>query len=108
MKRSTTYLGLLGSGVLALALGFGGTASVWADEPTKSSGKTDKEVQERAVPRQTPGVFVGSCQCYDGRGTCKEGSTKGTCVKGDFQPCSGTCKMTKPEGSIGGGGITIK
>jgi hypothetical protein len=93
--------------VLLLGLTFSsGTNWVWADEPKKEGAG---DVQERAVPRlgQTPGVFVGSCQCYDGRGTCQE-KPKGTCVKGNFQPCSGTCKMTKPEGSFGGGGITIK
>lgn len=89
--------------VVLLGLSFSsGTSWVSAEEQKKEG---TGEVQERAVPRQPPGVFVGSCQCYDGSGTCVE-KPKGTCQKGPFQGCSGTCKMTKPSSS--GGGMTIK
>ena len=73
--------------VLLFGLTFSsGTSWVSADDQKKEGAG---DVKERAVPRQTPGVFVGSCQCYDGRGTCKKGPTKDSCVKGDFQGCSG-------------------
>ncbi|MBA5865962.1 MAG: hypothetical protein GDA67_04600 [Nitrospira sp. CR1.3] len=91
--------------VLLLGLTFSsGPSGVSADEQKKEGAG---DVKERAVPRQTPGAYVGSCQCYNGRGTCKEGTPKGTCVKGDRQPCSGKCEMSKPS-SLGGGSITIK
>ena len=51
MKRALTYLGCFSCSVLVVAIGFGWSPSVWADEPTKSSGPTDQDVQERAVPR---------------------------------------------------------
>ena len=42
---------------LTMAIGFGGTATVWADEPTKPSDGSDQGVQERAVPgMRIPGV----------------------------------------------------
>jgi len=103
MKNTCSLGRIMLTMLVGLMIGFGPT---WVSaEEQKKEGAGD--VQERAVPRQTPGVFVGSCQCYDGRGTCKEGTPKGTCVKGDRHPCSGTCKMSKPS-SLGGGGITIK
>ncbi len=106
MSRKFQKVGVMMVLTLGLLVGSGPNWVSADDQKKEGAG----EVQERAVPRlgQTPGVFVGSCQCYDGRGTCKEGTTKGTCVKGDRQPCSGKCEMTKPTGSIGGGGITIK
>lgn len=48
MKTTMTGFGMIFFAVFVLALGFGAAASVWADEPIKSSGQTDKEVQERA------------------------------------------------------------
>ncbi len=52
MKRALTYLGCFSCSVLVVAIGFGWSPlSVGRHEPTKSSGPTDQDVQERAVPR---------------------------------------------------------
>jgi hypothetical protein len=51
MNRSTICFEIFVPVSLAVALGIGGSVSVWADEPTAPLGQTDKEVQERAVPR---------------------------------------------------------
>lgn len=46
---------------LTMAIGFGGTATVWADEPTKPSDGSEQGVQERAVPEmRIPGVVPGA------------------------------------------------
>ena len=61
MTYSTTYTGIFGLTFLTMAIGFGGTATVWADEPTKPLEGTDQGVQERAVPgMRTPGVAPGA------------------------------------------------
>jgi hypothetical protein len=102
MKSKCSLGRVMLAALVGLMISFG-PSWVLADEQKKEGAG---DVQERAVPRQTPGVYVGTCQCYDGRGTCKE-QPKGTCVKGDRQPCSGKCEMSKPSSS-GGGGLTIK
>lgn len=47
MTRSTTYSEVFGLRFLTMAIGFGGTATVWADEPTKPSEGSDQGVQYR-------------------------------------------------------------
>ena len=61
MTYSTTYTGIFGLTFLTMAIGFGGTATVWADEPTKPSEGSDQGVRERAVPgMRAPGVVPGA------------------------------------------------
>ena len=45
MTYSTTYTGIFGLTFLTMAIGFGGTATVWADEPTKPSEGSDQGVR---------------------------------------------------------------
>ncbi len=47
MTWSTTYSGVFGLTFLTMAIEFGGTATVWADEPTKPSEGSDQSVQYR-------------------------------------------------------------
>ena len=95
MKRQNTFIGSIRTTILILAIGFGGTSFLWADEPPASLPAMQEEpepsaaageVQERGIRRlpfggSTAGKFKGE---VDPVGFSCDASTK-TC----------SCRMSK-------------
>lgn len=110
MKRPSTFVGLIHSLILILAIGFGGTSLVWADEPPASSPAMQEEtepsadageVQERGIRRmpfggRTVGKFGGvvdpvgfSCDPQTKTCSCRMSKT-GDCDLMKSIVCGGT------------------